>query len=106
MQDGQAEALELLERAVNINSGTMNTIGVQKVGELFAQAFEDAGFSTRWTDGEAFGRGGHLIAEHGSQGPKVVADRTPGYGVRPRQQFFSAFHASMKIMLQARESLI
>lgn len=72
VQNGQGEALVLLERAVNINSGTMNTIGVNKVGELFAQAFEDAGFSTRWADGETFGRSGHLIAEHGSQGPKVL----------------------------------
>lgn len=72
VQDSQGEALALLERTVNINSGTMNTIGVEKVGEVFAQAFEDAGFSTRWVDGKAFGRGGHLIAEHGSRGPKVL----------------------------------
>jgi len=69
---GQADALELLERAVNINSGTMNTDGVRQVGEVFAQAFADAGFRTRWADGEAFERGGHLIAEHGSKGPKVL----------------------------------
>ncbi|EED33191.1 peptidase M20 [gamma proteobacterium NOR5-3] len=72
VQEGQGEALALLERAVNINSGTMNTDGVRKVGEVFSQAFEDAGFSTLWVDGEAFGRGGHLIAGHGSQGPKVL----------------------------------
>ncbi|MFT4874970.1 M20/M25/M40 family metallo-hydrolase [Congregibacter sp.] len=69
---GQADALALLERAVNINSGTMNTGGVTALGELFAEAFKDAGFDTRWTDGEAFGRGGHLVAEHGTQGPKVL----------------------------------
>nr|WP_271562124.1 M20/M25/M40 family metallo-hydrolase [Congregibacter sp.] len=72
VQEGQGEALALLERAVNINSGTMNMDGVRKVGAVFSQAFEDAGFSTRWVDGEAFGRGGHLIAERGSQGPRVL----------------------------------
>ncbi|MDP5055200.1 MAG: M20/M25/M40 family metallo-hydrolase [Congregibacter sp.] len=69
---GQAQGLALLEQAVNINSGTMNLRGVQDVGALFSQAFSDAGFTTRWVDGEAFGRGGHLVAEHGAAGPKVL----------------------------------
>ncbi|EAQ97773.2 M20/M25/M40 family metallo-hydrolase [Congregibacter litoralis] len=69
---GEQEALALLEQAVNINSGTMNTGGVKEVGELFAKAFADAGFATRWVDGAPFGRGGHLLAEHGSRGPKVL----------------------------------
>jgi glutamate carboxypeptidase len=39
---------------------------------LFDEAFSDAGFTTRWVDGAPFGRGGHLVAEHGSRGPRVL----------------------------------
>jgi glutamate carboxypeptidase len=66
------EALELLKRAVNQNSGTMNLAGVQATGELFAAEFKALGFRTRWSDGAAWKRAGHLIAERGSRGPKVV----------------------------------
>ena len=66
------ESLALLERAVNVNSGTMNLAGVRAVGELFAAEFERLGFRTRWVDGAGWGRAGHLLAEHGGHGPKVV----------------------------------
>lgn len=66
------EAVALLERAVGINSGTLNRDGVRRTGELFATEFARLGFRTRWVDGAAWGRAGHLIAEHGSRGPKVV----------------------------------
>src|SRR5215510_9991822 len=56
--------LALLERVVNINSGTMNLAGVREVGKLFAAELEGLGFKTRWVDGAAFKRAGHLIAEH------------------------------------------
>ncbi|HTE34752.1 MAG TPA: hypothetical protein VK666_30450, partial [Chryseolinea sp.] len=58
------DAMKLWEDAVNINSGTMNFEGVQKVGELFKKKFESLGFTTRWVDGKPFGRAGTLIAEH------------------------------------------
>ena len=66
------ESLALLERAVNVNSGTMNFAGVRAVSALFAAEFERLGFRTRWVDGAPWGRAGHLIAEHGKQGPKLV----------------------------------
>ena len=66
------ESLALLERAVNVNSGTMNFAGVRAVGALFAPEFEALGFHIRWVDGAGWGRAGHLIAERGSRGPKVV----------------------------------
>jgi glutamate carboxypeptidase len=66
------KALELLERAVNLNSGTMNLAGVKAVGDLFEREYRDLGFKTRWVDGAPWGRAGHLIAEKGSRGPKVV----------------------------------
>ena len=67
-----SEALTLLQRAVDVNSGTLNIEGVRRTGQLFASEFERLGFRTRWVDGAAWGRAGHLIAEHGSRGPKVV----------------------------------
>ena len=65
--------LEVLERAVNQNSGTMNLAGVKAVGDLFSGEFQDLGFKTRWVDGAPFKRAGHLIAERGpAKAPKVV----------------------------------
>lgn len=62
--DRYAADLELLRRTVDVNSGTLNLKGVRAVGELFALEFERLGFSTRWIDGQPFGRAGHLVAEH------------------------------------------
>ena len=67
-----AEALALLERAVNINSGTQNFAGVREVGALFSNELEGLGFRTRWVDGAAFRRAGHLVAEHPGTGPRVL----------------------------------
>ena len=66
------EALALLERAVNINSGTMNLAGVREVGRLFGTELESLGFKTRWVDGAAFKRAGHLVAEHPATGPRIL----------------------------------
>src|SRR5437867_2353500 len=67
-----AEALELLERVVNINSGTHNLAGVREVGKVFQGELDRLGFRTRWIDGAAFGRAGHLVADHPGAGPRVV----------------------------------
>ena len=66
------EAIALLEQAVNINSGTMNFGGVRAAGKLFGAELERLGFSTRWIDGGAFQRAGHLVAERRGPGPKVL----------------------------------
>lgn len=68
----QEPAAALLEKAVNINSGTMNFAGVRAVGDLFRPHFDALGFQTRWVDGAAFGRAGHLVAEHRGKGPHVL----------------------------------
>jgi glutamate carboxypeptidase len=65
-------ALVLLERLVNINSGTMNFAGVRQVGDILRAQFDSLGFKTRWVDGAAFHRAGHLIAEHPGPGPKLL----------------------------------
>ena len=67
-----AEALGLLERIVNINSGTMNFAGVRKVGDVLRAEFDALGFKTQWVEGASFRRAGHLIAEHPGPGPKIL----------------------------------
>jgi glutamate carboxypeptidase len=67
-----AEALALLERIVNINSGTMNVAGVRRVADVLRPQLESLGFTTRWVDGASFKRAGHLIAEHAGPGPKIL----------------------------------
>jgi len=62
----------LLEKVININSGTMNFAGVRQVGEEFDKAFTELGFTAQWIDGEGFDRAGHLVASHGDKGVKVL----------------------------------
>jgi glutamate carboxypeptidase len=66
------EALKLLERVVNINSGTQNLAGVREVGKVFRAELDALGFKTTWVDGAAFKRAGHLVAEHPGAGPKIL----------------------------------
>lgn len=69
----ESESVDLLRKAVNINSGTMNFEGVQEVGELFKAELEKLGFDARLTSGEAYGRAGHLVATHkGKPGLKLL----------------------------------
>jgi glutamate carboxypeptidase len=67
-----AEGLALLERVVNINSGSQNFKGVEAVGKIFAAEFDALGFRTRWVDGAAFKRAGHLVADHPGSGPRIL----------------------------------
>ena len=56
-------AIALLARTVNINSGTMNHLGVKAVGDIFAEEFQDLGLTTTWHDMSEVNRAGHLFAE-------------------------------------------
>jgi glutamate carboxypeptidase len=67
-----ASALALLERVVNLNSGTMNFDGVRQVGDVFRSEFDALGFTTSWVDGSSWNRAGHLVAEHTGPGPKIL----------------------------------
>jgi glutamate carboxypeptidase len=69
---GNPAALALLERAVNINSGTHNLEGVRQVGELFRAELDALGFATRWVDGSSWQRAGHLVAERRGSGPRLL----------------------------------
>ena len=65
-------AMALLQETVDINSGTMNFTGVRKVGSVFEREFKQLGFTTQWIDGAPFGRAGHLVASHGTRGPRLL----------------------------------
>jgi glutamate carboxypeptidase len=69
---GNAEALDLLEKAVNINSGTHNLPGVRAVGALFRRELDQLGFTTTWIDGTPFKRAGHLVAEKPGNGKRML----------------------------------
>ena len=58
-------ALELLEKSVRINSGTLNPEGVRAVGEIYRAELDALGFKTRWIEmPPAMKRAGHLAAVH------------------------------------------
>lgn len=64
----QPRAIALLERLVNVNSGTMNLAGVEQVGRMMRAELEPLGFAVRWVPMGAVGRAGHIIAVHKGNG--------------------------------------
>jgi glutamate carboxypeptidase len=75
VKSNSKRALQILEQVVNINSGTMNFAGVEKVGKVFKSQFERLGFETQWVDGASFDRAGHLVASHTASianSPKIL----------------------------------
>jgi glutamate carboxypeptidase len=58
-------AIGLIEKLVNINSGTMNLAGVVAVKDVVAPQIEALGFKVQWNPMESVdGRAGDLVAEH------------------------------------------
>ena len=58
------EGIRLLERTVNINSGTLNPEGVREVGKVLRAELDALGMETRWIEmPDSLGRAGHLFAE-------------------------------------------
>ena len=55
-------SVDLLEKLVNQNSGTMNFSGVKSVGEMMRAELEPLGFKVEWLDMAKAGRSGHLVA--------------------------------------------
>jgi len=74
IEKNNAEAIGFLEKVVNINSGTLNAEGVEKVGMVFKDAFDDIGFETSWIEmPKEMNRSGHLFAEtSGTKGKKLL----------------------------------
>ena len=70
----EQEAIDFLEKVVNINSGTMNLEGVKAVGQEFNNAFQTIDFGTRWVEMPSeMNRAGHLFASiNGDKGKKLL----------------------------------
>jgi len=66
------QALQEIEQAVNINSGSMNIEGVKQVGLLAKQQLSEIGFDVQWLDGSEFNRAGHILATHNSNNPNAL----------------------------------
>jgi glutamate carboxypeptidase len=72
------DAVSLLERIVNVNSGTHNLEGVREVGRILRAELNALGFKTEWIDGAPWQRAGHLVAErpgdsvNGAGGPRIL----------------------------------
>ena len=64
--------IDLLERLVNQNSGTLNAEGVRAVAEMVRAELEPLGFEVRWLDMSETGRAGHLVATHDGGGKNVL----------------------------------
>jgi glutamate carboxypeptidase len=69
-----ANAIQLLEKAVNIESPTEDAAGVREVGKLLMTEFGSIGMSVKWIDMPTeMKRGGHLWAETtGTKGKRVL----------------------------------
>ncbi len=70
---GMAATLTLLKESVNINSGTFNTEGIKKTGELYAKELKALGFTVEWVAmPDSIQRAGHLVAyRKGKKGKKL-----------------------------------
>lgn len=68
------EAVDFLERVVNINSGTLNVEGVREVGRAFQAPLDSLGFDARWIAlPDSMRRAGHLFAyRQGTRGRRVL----------------------------------
>jgi glutamate carboxypeptidase len=64
----QDRSVQLLERLVNQNSGTLNLEGVEEVGRMMRAELEPLGFDVRWIDMRETDRAGHIVATHRGNG--------------------------------------
>lgn len=74
VEEHTEEAITLLERTVNVNSGTLNLDGVRRVAEMMRPEFEKLGFDVRWEELPPHTeRAGHFIAaRRGDRGHSLL----------------------------------
>ncbi|MET1112122.1 MAG: M20/M25/M40 family metallo-hydrolase [Allosphingosinicella sp.] len=68
VESEQARTVDLLERLVNQNSGSLNLPGVEAVGRMMRAELEPLGFTVRWVPMAEAGRAGHIVAVHKGSG--------------------------------------
>jgi len=68
------EAIDFLERTVNMNSGTMNHDGVRALADVYRAELDALGFETQWVSlPDSVNRAGHLFATRsGDRGPRLL----------------------------------
>ena len=66
---------DLLEKLVNINSGTHNLEGVHAVADIMQSQLSDLGFKVRWIPMVQIQRAGVLVAEHPCPEPEKCGKR-------------------------------
>jgi len=68
------DAADLLEKLVNINSGSLNIQGIEDVGVVLRAELDALDFQTRWVDQpEEMNRGGHLFGKReGDRGKRIL----------------------------------
>src|SRR5215218_5870215 len=68
------QTMDLLKNLVNINSGSRNTPGIRKTGELLKKEFQKIGFQTEWVSlPDSLKNAGHLVAyRKGPKGKKLL----------------------------------
>lgn len=64
----QERTVDMLAKWVNQNSGSLNSPGVVRVGEMLRSELEPLGFKVEWLDMKAAGRAGHIVARHKGNG--------------------------------------
>lgn len=74
VDDHSKEAIDLLARLVDINSGTMNAAGVRAVGDVLQTELDALGFETWWVEQPPeMERGDHLFARRrGDRGKSLL----------------------------------
>jgi glutamate carboxypeptidase len=74
VENKTSEAIDLLEKIVNINSGSLNIKGNLKVGKILQKELDKIGFNTYWvTYPKEVKRSGHLFAEmRGGKGKNIT----------------------------------
>lgn len=65
----------LLEKLVDINSGTHNLDGVRSVGKIMSSELASLGFQVRWMPMDEVQRAGDLVAEHPCPHPGTCGKR-------------------------------
>jgi len=67
------ESVALLEKLVNVNSGTLNIAGVTKIADMLRPEFEKLGLKVSWTPMAEIGRAGTFVAtRQGGKGKKIL----------------------------------
>jgi glutamate carboxypeptidase len=63
-----SRSVALLQALVDVNSGTLNLPGVERVGTMMRAELEPLGFAVKWLPMREAGRAGHIVATHRGNG--------------------------------------